>query len=145
MWASSRPHPGLCLPRTVVENSPAGPAIGDLLCIQTRASWTLNAHSTCRWILFFSPRIIMVCCCSGAQSCPTLCEVEHNPPPRPATTAACQASLSFTISQLAQTHVHWVGDAIQLSHPLSPSSLPALNLPQHQGLFQWVGSSNQVA
>ena len=36
--------------------------------------------------------------------------------------------------ELAQTHIHWVGDAIQPSHPLSPPS-PALNLPQHQGLF----------
>ena len=38
----------------------------------------------------------------------------------------------------AQTHVHWIGDVIQPSHPLSPSSPPALNLSQHQGIFQWV-------
>ena len=44
-----------------------------------------------------------------------------------------------------QTHVHWVGDAIQSSHPLSSPSPPALNLSQHQGLFIWVSSSNQVA
>ena len=44
----------------------------------------------------------------------------------------------------AQTHVHCVGNAIQPSHPLSSPS-PALNLFQHQGLFQWIGSSNQVA
>ena len=44
-----------------------------------------------------------------------------------------------------QTHVHWVSDAIQPSHPLSSPSPPALNLSQHQGLFQWVSSSNQVA
>ena len=47
--------------------------------------------------------------------------------------------------EFAQTHVHWVGDAIQPSHPLTPASPPALNLSQHQGLFQWVGSSHQVA
>ena len=40
---------------------------------------------------------------------------------------------------------HWVGDAIQPSHPLSPPSSSALNLSQHQGLFQWVSSSHQVA
>ena len=40
-----------------------------------------------------------------------------------------------------QTHVHWVGDAIQLSHPLSSPS-PALNLYQHQGLFKWVSSAS---
>ena len=44
-----------------------------------------------------------------------------------------------------QTHVYWVGDAIQPSHPLSSPSPPALNLSQHQGLFQWVSSSHQVA
>ena len=55
-------------------------------------------------------------------------------------TAARQAFLSFTISQFAQTHVHWVSDAIQPSNPLlSPSPL-ALSLSQHQGLFHWVSS-----
>ena len=44
------------------------------------------------------------------------------------------------LPELAQTHVHWVGDAIQPSCPLSPPPPPALNLSQHQGLFQWVGS-----
>ena len=48
------------------------------------------------------------------------------------------------LPELAQTHIHWVGDAIQPSHPLSSPSL-ALNLSQHQGLFQWVSSSHQVA
>ena len=47
--------------------------------------------------------------------------------------------------EFTQTHVHWVGDAIQSSHPLSSPSLPAFNLSQHQGLFQWVSSSHQVA
>ena len=40
----------------------------------------------------------------------------------------------------AQTQVHWVGDAIQPSHPLSSPSPPAFNLSQHQGLFKWVSS-----
>ena len=44
-----------------------------------------------------------------------------------------------------QTHVHWVGDAIQPSHPLLSPSPPALILSQHQGLFKWVSSSYQVA
>ena len=47
--------------------------------------------------------------------------------------------------RVAQTHVHWVSQTIKPSHPLSPPSLPALNLSQHQGIFQWVGSSHQVA
>ena len=45
----------------------------------------------------------------------------------------------------AQGHVHWVGDVIQPSHPLSSPSPSMFNLYQHQGLFQWVGSSHQVA
>ena len=44
-----------------------------------------------------------------------------------------------------QTHVHRVGDAIQQSHPLSSPSPPTFNLSQHQGLFQWMSSSHQVA
>ena len=45
----------------------------------------------------------------------------------------------------AQTHVHWVGDAPQPSHPLSSPSPPAINVSQHQYLFQLVGSLHQVA
>ena len=48
------------------------------------------------------------------------------------------------LPELAQTHVHWVSDAIQPSHPLQSPSPPAFNLSQHQGLFQWVISSHQV-
>ena len=44
-----------------------------------------------------------------------------------------------------QTHVHWVSDAIQPSHPLPSPSPSAFNLPEHQNLFQWVSSSYQVA
>ena len=49
------------------------------------------------------------------------------------------------LPEFAQTHVHWVGDAIQPSHPLSSPSPLAFNLSQHQGLFQWVSSLRQVA
>ena len=49
------------------------------------------------------------------------------------------------VLELTQTHVHWVGDAIQPSHPLLSSSPPAFNLFQHQGLFKWVSYSHQVA
>ena len=54
----------------------------------------------------------------------------------------------FPVHQLpesTQTHVHWVGDASQLSHPLLSPSPPALNLSQHQGLFKWISASHQVA
>ena len=49
------------------------------------------------------------------------------------------------LPELTQTHVHWLGDASQPSHPLSFPSPSAFNLSQHQGLFKWVSSSHQVA
>ena len=49
------------------------------------------------------------------------------------------------LPELAQTHVHWVGDVIQPSPPLLSPTPPALNLFQHQDIFQWVSSSHQVA
>ena len=49
------------------------------------------------------------------------------------------------LPEFTQTHVHQVGDAIQPSHPLSSPSPPASNPSQHQGLFQWVNSSHEVA
>ena len=73
---------------------------------------------------------------SVAQSCPTLRPhgLQHTRPPCPSPTPrACSNSC------------HWVGDAIQPSHPLSSPSPPAFSLSQHQGLFQWVSSSHQVA
>ena len=61
-------------------------------------------------------------------------------------TAARQASLSITNAQsLLKFMSHWVGDAIQPSHPLSSPSPPVLSPSQHQGLFKWVSSSHQVA
>ena len=49
------------------------------------------------------------------------------------------------LTDLAQTHVYRLGDTIKPSHPLSSPSPPTFNLSQHQGLFQWVSSSHQVA
>ena len=54
-------------------------------------------------------------------------------------------SLLHYLPEFAQTHVHCVDDAIQLSHSLLPPPPPALSLSQHQGLFQQVGSLHQVA
>ena len=59
--------------------------------------------------------------------------------------AARQASLSITNSRSSLTHVHWVSDAIQPSHPLSSPSSSAPNPSRHQSLFQWVNSSHEVA
>ena len=53
-------------------------------------------------------------------------------------------SVHHYLPEFPQTHVHWVSDAIQPSHPLLPPSL-ALNFSQHRGLFQWVSFLHQVA
>ena len=74
---------------------------------------------------------------SVAQSCPTLCD--------PMNCSMPGLPVHHQLLESTQTHVHWVGDAIQPSHPLSSPSPPALNLSQHQSLFQWVSSLHQVA
>ena len=80
-------------------------------------------------------RRVRVGCCSVAKSCLTFCD--------PMDCSIPGFSLHY-LPEFAQTHFHQVGDAIQLSHPLSPLSSPAFNLSQHPGLFQWVGPSRQV-
>ena len=67
---------------------------------------------------------------SVAQSSLTLCN--------PMDCSMSGLPVHHKLPEFAQTHVHWVGDAIQPSYPLSSPSPPALNLSQHQGLFQWV-------
>ena len=73
---------------------------------------------------------------SVAQSCTTLCD--------PMGCSTPGFPVHHQLPEPTKTHVHWVSDAIQPSHPLSSSS-PTFNLSQHQGLFQWVSSSHQVA
>ena len=76
-------------------------------------------------------------CCSDVKSCPTPCDpMDCSIPGFPAL---------HNIPEFAQTHVHWVSDAIQTSHLLLPPSPPTFNLSRHQGLFQWVSSFHQVA
>ena len=98
--------------------------------------------------LFLVPRKICIfCLCflaslwlyqfsSVAQSCLTLYDPMNRSMPG--------LLVHHQLPEFTQTHVHWVDDAIQPSHPLSSPSPPALNLSQHQGLFKWVSSSHQV-
>ena len=74
---------------------------------------------------------------SVTQSCPTLCDpMNHSTPGLP---------VQHQLPEFTQTHVHTVGDTIQLSHPLSSPSPSVPNPSQHQSLFQWVNSSHEVA
>ena len=74
---------------------------------------------------------------SVAQSCPTLCDAMNCSMPG--------LPVHHQLPEFTQTHVHWVSDAIQPSHPLSSPSAPAPNPSQHQSLFQWVNSLHEVA
>ena len=74
---------------------------------------------------------------SVAQSCPTLCD--------PMDCSTPGFHVHWQCLELTQTHVHWVGDAIQPSYPLLCPSPPTFNLSQHQGLFKWVNYSYQMA
>ena len=74
---------------------------------------------------------------SVTQSCPTVCDPMNRSMPG--------LPVHHQLLDFTQTHVHQVGDAIQPSQPLLSTSPPAPNTSQHQGLFQWVNSSHQVA
>ena len=86
---------------------------------------------------FFLLMISSVQFSSVTQSCPTLCDPMNRSTPG--------LPVHHKLPELTQTHAHWVSDAIQPSHPLSSPSPPAPNPSQHQGLFQWVNSSHEVA
>ena len=74
---------------------------------------------------------------SVAQSCLTICDLMSCSMPG--------FRVHHQLLELVQTHVHLAGNAIQPSHPLSFTSPPTFNIFQHQGLFQWVSSSQQGA
>ena len=74
---------------------------------------------------------------SVPQSCPTLCDPMNRSTPG--------LPVHHQLPEFTQTHVHWGGDAIQLSRPLWSPSPPATNPSQHKGLFQWVNSLHEVA
>ena len=81
--------------------------------------------------------VISVQFSSVIQLCPTLCNpMDHSTLGLP---------VHHQLLEFIQTHIHWVGDTIQPSHPLPSPSPPTFNLSQHQGLFKWVSSSRQVS
>ena len=72
---------------------------------------------------------------SVAQSCPTLYDPMNRGTPG--------LPVHHHLPEFTQTHIHWVGDVIQPSHPLSSPPPPAPNPSQHQSLFQWVNSLHE--
>ena len=88
-------------------------------------------------LLIFIPLTYLYHFSSVTQLCPALCD--------PMNHSTSGLPVHHQLLESTQTHVHWVGDAIQPSHPLLSPSPPALNLSQHQDLCKWVSSSHQVA
>ena len=79
----------------------------------------------------------VIICCSVNRSCLTLCDpVDCSTPGFP---------VHHQLPEFTQTHAHWVGDAIQPSHPLLSPFPSAFNFSQRWGLFWWVNSLHQVA
>ena len=83
----------------------------------------------------FFKRNVTVLFSSVAQLCLSICDPM----------GCSMPGLHVYDPEFTQTHVHWVSDAIQASHPLSSPFPPAFNLSQHQGLFQWLSYLHQVA
>ena len=92
--------------------------------------------SGCRWAFHKRMTSEMIQFSSVTPSCLTLCH--------PTDCSALGLIVHYQLPENAQTHIRWVGDAIQPSHPLSSPSL-TFDLSQQQGLFKWVSSSHQVA
>ena len=74
-------------------------------------------------LLIYGRSLLVCCCCSVTKLCPTLCD--------PMNCSMPSFPVLHYLLNIAQTHVHWVSDAVQSSHPLSPTSPLALNLSQH--------------
>ena len=113
----------------------------DLLAVQGTPKSLLQHHSWKASILrcsaFFMVKENSVQLSSVAQLYPTLCDpMDCSTPGLP---------VHHQLPEFTQTHVHWFSDVIQPSHPLSSPYPPTFNPSQHQGLFQWVSSSHQVA
>ena len=103
----------------------------DLLAVQGTPKSLLQHHSSKASVLqrsvFFMFQLAIIQFSSVAQSCLTLCN--------PMDSSTSGLPVHHQLPEFTQTHVHWVSDSIQPSHPLSSPSPPALNLSQHQGLF----------
>ena len=122
------------------------PVIGKLLLIFVQNTGA-RTHLVLLWLLekclitFISVHLKLICFSvqfsSVVQSCPTFCDPMNRSTPG--------LPVHHQLTEFTQNHVHWVGDAIQPSHPLPSPSPPELSLSEHQGLFKWVSSSHHVA
>ena len=134
-WITDGRSMPICLPKWLYPRVPASSVWESRwLCLDSVCSnrWRVVSHCGFNRLLVFTFQFSSV-----AQSCLTLCD--------PVNCSTPGLPLHYQLLESTHTHVHCVGDAIQLSHPLLFPSPPALHLSQHQGLFKWVSSSHQMA
>ena len=117
------------LPRTLLNVLPIR-SVQSLSCVRLFATTWTTAHQA-------SLSITNSQFSSVAQSCLTICDPKNRSTPG--------LPGHHHLPEFTQTHVHWVSDAIQPSHPLSSPSPPAPNPSQHQSLSQWINSLHEVA
>ena len=146
---SAQPVPFPLIPPSWCSQLPVWASLNTMYCILgflvhiwvNEVGKSLKQQLIAELLLFFLFKMILVSrgsvqFSSVSQSRPTLCNpMNHSTPGLPA---------HHQLPEFTQTHVHWVGDAIQPSHPLLSPSPPAPNPSQHQSLFQWVNSSHEV-
>ena len=127
------PHPAFCDPDIVLQTVCLSLLYSDSCVVSPRI--VIQKGCPCLSSLQWCRMIASVQ--SVTQSCLTVCD-----PMNCSTPGLC---VHHQLLESTQTHVHWVNDAIQPSHPLSSPSPSALNFSQHQGLFKWVSTLHQVA
>ena len=131
--------------RFMQQNCPSGPIDSEWPQL-TCGPWNIRTNDHCvkslnsTWVcygIWLFQWLTSVQFSSVAQLFLTLCDpMNHSTPGLP---------VHHHLPEFTQTHVHQVGDAIQPFHPLLSPSPPASNPSQHQGLFQWVNSSHELA
>ena len=132
---------GNLLQYSCLENSLRQRSLAGTVCGITKSWMWVSTHACICTIELYSSKwnleLNSVQFSSLDWSCLTLCDsMVCSTPGLP---------VHHQLLKFTQTHVHWVGDAIQPSHPPSSPSLLTFNLSQHHGLFKRVSSSHQVA
>ena len=129
-YSNSCPSSQWCHQPSHPLSSPSPPALN---LTQGLSQWVSSSHQVAK-VLELQHQSIQFSLVT--QSCPSLCDpMDGSTPGLP---------VHHQLPEFTQTHVHWVGDMIQTTHPLSSPSPPAHNLSKHQDIFKWVRSSHQV-
>ena len=111
-----------------------------IIALLTSVMWYLLGVLICIYLMISDVEhlfIMYIVCVLVSQSCLTLCD--------PMDSSTPGLNVHHQLLEFTQTNVHWVSDASQPTNPLSSPSHLAFSLSQHQGLFKWNSSSNQIA